>query len=86
MLLDKDPPGKRILVVIFENRHTFLEDDGTAVKVLIHEMDCATGNLHPDATACRWAWRPVKPGSRAGWIFTIFPGKACTIAVPRIRM
>ena len=26
----------------------------------------------PYATACRWAWRPVKLGRRAGWILTIF--------------
>jgi hypothetical protein len=47
VLFDKDPLSERLLIIILANRHAFLEDDGAAVKVLVHEMDRAPGHLHP---------------------------------------
>src|SRR5262249_53562234 len=43
--LFEDACGKRIRVVLRQDRHGALQNDGAMVKVLIDEVDRATGNL-----------------------------------------
>ena len=82
----KDAVGKGVLVIVIHDRDAVLEDDGAAVKALVHEMHRAPGDFHAVEHRLPLGMQPGKTGRRAGWMFTIFPGNARTISGPRMRM
>ena len=47
MFLDEDPVGERVLVVVIHHPDAALEDDGAAVKALVHEVHGAPGSFTP---------------------------------------
>src|SRR5579864_6527741 len=46
MLLLQNAGGKRVLIVIFQYRHCFLQNDRTVVQMLVDKMHGAARNLY----------------------------------------
>src|SRR5581483_11398732 len=45
VLLLQDAGRESVLVVVVEHRHNFLNQDGTVIQVLVHQVDGAAGHL-----------------------------------------
>lgn len=61
VFMSKDPGGKCILIITFENGNALLDNDRAAIKTFINEMDSASRHFDtmPDCLPL-----PVQPGKR----------------------
>jgi len=46
MFLFEDAIGKIVFIIVIQDRHRSLEDDGAAIQALVHEVHRASRNLH----------------------------------------
>ena len=78
-LLFQNARGERFHCVVIEHRHGRLNNDGTSVKILIHEVNRASRDLDTVLESLVLRHRALeKPAAAMGWIFRMRFGKALT--------